>query len=68
MKVAINGDVCEVDNNLTLKQALEQYSPYGTEALICHLNGEVVKSIDDALDVTLAEGDTLDMYPLVIGG
>ena len=48
--------------------AVEQFSPYGDEALICKLNGEIIRSIDESGDVVLAEGDRLDMYPLIVGG
>ncbi len=68
MKVAINGEVCDVDDHLTVRGAIARYSPYGDDALICHLNGDVIKSIDDEADTALKDGDTLDMYPLVIGG
>ena len=68
MKVVIDGEAREVDEGFTARMAVEQFSPYGDEALICKLNGEIIRSIDESWDVVLAEGDRLDMYPLIVGG
>ena len=68
MKVVIDGEAREVDEGFTARMAVEQFSPYGEDALICKLNGEIIRSIDESGDVVLKEGDNLEMYPLVIGG
>ena len=68
MKVVIDGIDREVEDGFTARMAIEQFSPYGDEALICKLNGEVIRSIDGSGDVALTEGDTLEMYPLIVGG
>ena len=68
MKVVIDGEAREVDEGFTARMAVEQFSPYGEVALICKLNGEIIRSIDESGDVVLKEGDNLEMYPLVIGG
>ena len=68
MKVVIDGVDREVEEGFTVRLAIERFSPYGDEALICKLNGEVIRSIDESCDVALTEGDVLEMYPLIIGG
>ena len=68
MKIEINGEVREVECGYTVPQAIAEFSPYGEDALICKLNGEIIRSIDESGNVTLHEGDVLEMYPLVIGG
>ena len=49
-------------------QAIEACSPYGQEAVICRLNGQMVRSIDDTEAHVLRDGDVLEIYPLIIGG
>ena len=68
MKVEIDGVVREVDDGCTVAEAIAEYSPYGDEALICKLNGEIVRSIDESGSAPLKEGDRLEMYPLIVGG
>lgn len=68
MDIRINGNVEHVETPFTVPQAIAQFSPYGTDALICKLNGEIIRSIDSSSEVALKPGDSLDMYPLVIGG
>ena len=68
MKVVIDGESRDVEEGFTARMAIEQFSPYGEGALICKLNGEIIRSIDESGDVVLTEGDKLEMYPLVIGG
>ena len=68
MRITVNEEPREVEEGFTVFRAIERYSPYGDDALICRLNGEVIKSIDESADIELREGDTLVMYPLVIGG
>lgn len=68
MKIEIDGVEREVDGGYTVQDAIAEYSPYGDEALICKLNGEIVRSIDESGSVPLVEGDKLEMYPLIVGG
>ena len=68
MKVEIDSVVREVDDGYTVQDAIAQFSPYGDEALICKLNGEIVRSIDESGSAALKEGDRLEMYPLIVGG
>ena len=68
MQVEIDSVVREVDAAYTVPQAIAEFSPYGEDALICKLNGEIIRSIDESGAVALHEGDKLEMYPLVIGG
>lgn len=66
--VNICGNLQELCEGATLAQAIEAFSPYGEEAVICRLNGQMVRSIDDTAAYTLRDGDTLEIYPLIIGG
>ena len=68
MKIEIDGVVREVEAGCTVRDAITQFSPYGEDALICKLNGEIIRSIDESGDAPLSEGDTLEMYPLIVGG
>jgi hypothetical protein len=68
IQVTICGETCRLAAGATLAQAIETYSPYGQEAVICRLNGQMVRSIDDTDAYTLGDGDVLDIYPLIIGG
>ena len=68
MKIEIDGVVREVDAGYTVPEAIAEYSPYGDDALICKLNGEIIRSIDESSSVPLKEGDRLEMYPLIVGG
>ena len=52
----------------TLADAISQYSPYGEEAVICRYNGQIIRSIDETSEMTLSSGDSLDIFPLIIGG
>ncbi len=66
--VTVSGERRDLPAGFTLKEAIEAYSPYGEEAVICRLNGEAVKSIDEATENVLHDGDVLEIYPLIIGG
>lgn len=68
MKVEIDSVVREVDDGYTVPQAIADFSPYGEDVLICKLNGEIIRSIDESGEVVLKEGDKLEMYPLIVGG
>lgn len=68
IRVILCGEARRLPAGTTLAQAIEAYSPYGQEAVICRLNGQMVRSIDDTDAYTLGDGDVLDIYPLIIGG
>jgi hypothetical protein len=68
IRVDICGTLHTLPEGVTLAQAIETYSPFGQEAVICRLNGQMVRSIDDTDAYTLGDGDVLDIYPLIIGG
>lgn len=68
MKVVICGEERSLPEGTTLAQAIEMYSPYGEEAVICRLNGRSVRSIDESIAEALNDGDVLEIYPLIIGG
>ena len=36
--------------------------------MVCRLNGQVIRSIDDAASHLLNDGDELEIFPLIIGG
>lgn len=58
----------QVPVGTTIHQAIAAFTPYGEEAVICKINGKVLRSIDPELDDQLQEGDMLEIYPLIIGG
>ena len=68
MQAVINGERMEFEEAPSIHEVIVRYSPYGEDALICKLNGEIIRSIDPLDALMLHEGDTLDMFPLVIGG
>ena len=68
IQVTICGETCRLAAGATLAQAIEACSPYGQEAVICLLNGQMVRSIDDTEAHVLRDGDVLEIYPLIIGG
>lgn len=68
IQVTICGELRELEAGLTLHQAIEQFTPYGNEAVICKYNGRTVCSIDPEQGQTLCGGDVLEIYPLIIGG
>ncbi|MBQ6454378.1 MAG: hypothetical protein IJJ14_08505 [Coriobacteriales bacterium] len=68
MQAVINGSVVEFERIPSIHEVIERFSPYGEDALICKLNGEIIRSIDSLDSLMLHEGDTFDMFPLVIGG
>lgn len=68
IRVILCGEARCLAAGTTLAQAIEAYSPYGQEAVICRLNGQMVRNIDDTDAYTLGNGDVLDIYPLIIGG
>ena len=68
MLITVNGRSCQAQEQLSLAQALRQFSPYGDEAVVCRLNGASYKSVDVNDHIRLQAGDVLEIYPLVIGG
>ena len=68
IRVTVCDTVRVLSEGTTLKQAIEAFSPYGDEAVICRLNGTMVRSIDDTASQILRDGDILMIYPLIIGG
>ena len=66
--VTICGEKRFLDETASLADAIESYSPYGEEAVICRYNGQIIRSIDETSQMTLSDGDTLDIFPLIIGG
>ena len=68
IEVTICDEKKSLPEGTTLAQAIEQFSPYGEEAVICRLNGKSVRSIDESTAQALNDGDVLEIYPLIIGG
>ena len=69
MIITVNGEQKEVEENLSLRQALARFTPYGEEATIVIQNGESVKSIDLENDeLKVSDGDKIEIVPLIIGG
>ena len=66
--VTVCGAPQELPEGATLAEAIGTFSPYGEEAVICRLNGQMVRSIDDTAAYVLRYGDVLEIYPLIIGG
>lgn len=66
--VLMEGQEKKLPSGTVLRQAIEQLSPYGSEAVICKFNGKTVCSIDPELEETVHDGDVLEIYPLIIGG
>lgn len=66
--VRMEGMDKRIPSGTSLRQAIEQLSPYGSEAVICKYNGKTVCSIDPELGEIVQDGDTLEIYPLIIGG
>ena len=69
MTITVNGEKKEVGEDLSLRQVLITFTPYGEEATIIIRNGEYIKSIDlNSDDIKVTEGDNIDIVPLIIGG
>lgn len=66
--VLMGGQKKSLPSGTVLREAIEQLSPYGSEAVICNFNGKTVCSIDSVLEETVHDGDVLEIYPLIIGG
>lgn len=66
--VTICGEKRSLDDASSLADAILQYSPYGEEAVICRYNGKIIRSIDATSETPLSDGDSLDIFPLIIGG
>lgn len=66
--IQVLGQARQLPAQATLQDALALYSPYGEEAVVCRLNGQVVRSIDNVADCLLQDEDELEIYPLIIGG
>lgn len=68
MKITVCGELREETQGITLKEVMLKYTPYGEEAVICIQNGNAYKSIDISDDISVCEGDVIDIVPLIIGG
>ncbi len=66
--IKVCGQQKQMPANSNLEEALRRYSPYGEETVVCRLNGQVIRSIDDAASHLLNDGDELEIFPLIIGG
>ncbi len=66
--VTICGEERRMEEPATLADAISRYSPYGDEAVICRYNGQIIRSIDETGQTQLGNGDSLDIFPLIIGG
>lgn len=66
--VTVCGQPQQLESGCTAAQAIARFTPYGDEAVICRLNGEVLRSIDPLTDRVMHDGDVLEIYPLIIGG
>lgn len=68
MQITVLGEIRNEREEITLKEVMEKYTPYGEEAVICVHNGNAHKSIDLPDDILVSEGDVIDIVPLIIGG
>ncbi len=69
INITVNGEKKPAEENLSLREALERFTPYGEEATIVVYNGKAYKSIDLEDDApVLTEGDDINIVPLIIGG
>ena len=68
MQIQVNGEIKDIAPGASLANALALFSPYGDEATVVRVNGTPFKSVDAIDNVSLSNGDVLDIYPLVIGG
>ena len=68
ISVTVCGEKRQLPAGSTLANAIQKYSPYGEEAVICRLNGKSIRSIDESVTQTLNNGDELEIFPLIIGG
>lgn len=66
--VTVCGTPRQLPADWTLAQTIEAYTPYGEEAVICRLNGSIIRSIDTETAQPMGDGDVLEIYPLIIGG
>ncbi len=66
--VTICGQPRQLPAGTTAAEAIARFTPYGEEAVICRLNGQVIRSIDTDNHQSLSDGDVLEIYPLIIGG
>jgi len=69
MRVYLEGKEIEVNDGINLLQFIIDNSPYGEESVVCDVNGNTYRSIDDNItSVVLKDGDKISIFPLVIGG
>lgn len=66
--VTICGEERSLEELSTLADAINRFSPYGEEAVICRYNGQIIRSIDETGQTQLSDGDSLEIFPLIIGG
>lgn len=68
MKVKINGFEMDVDDSLLLRELIRMYSPRQTGIAVV-LNGSMVKRRDlDNCEITVMEGDQIDLVQFIGGG
>lgn len=68
ISVTVCGHPQQLEEGCSVTRAIARFTPYGDEAVICRLNGEVLRSIDSHTDRLMQDGDVLEIYPLIIGG
>ena len=66
MKIILNGNLKEIEESVTLKNIIEQFSK-DSSRIIAELNGAVVKHHQWA-DRKLEDGDSLELVNFVGGG
>ncbi len=66
MTVIINGEKKEIDDSLNLLEVVQLFSQHN-QAIIVELNGIIIKK-DKSSDITLKEGDIVELIQMVGGG
>lgn len=66
MNITVCGKLLKMKEGLTLGEAIRVYSPYGKEMVIAKLNGETQRG--SHYEQLLKDGDSIQIYPLIIGG
>ena len=67
--ITVNTETKYIPEGMSLRQVMLAYTPYGDEATIVIHNGGYIKSIDlNSDEITVKDGDVINIVPLIIGG
>ncbi len=67
MQVQMNGESIRLEGETRLSAFLAAHSPFGGEAVLCLIHGQLYRSVDEE-DPLLRDGDELQIFPLIVGG